>query len=110
MRTIAHELRDVVAIAHEVLAFRRRALPVATPVEHHEAEPLVGERALLLPFVRPRRERAMDEHGGRPVAPGFDEEAALMHWRSPIHAADSCDAAAPGAQRAEGIGNHPPLH
>ena len=74
---VAHQLGDVVGVGEEVLADGGRALPVAAPVRHEEAEALVGQRPLGLPLLGAGGQRAVHEHDGRAVAPGLDVEASF---------------------------------
>ena len=76
MGAVAHQLDDVVGVDEEVLAGRERRLAVAAPVEHHEAKPLVGERALGLPFLGAGRQRTVHQHDPVPDAPLLDMQAA----------------------------------
>ena len=76
MGAVAHQLDDVVGVDEEVLAGRERRLAVAAPVEHHEAKPLVGERALGLPLLGAGRQRAVHQHDPVPGAPLLDMQAA----------------------------------
>ena len=74
--TIAHEAGDVVGVTQEVLADGRRTPPVTTPVRHHQSKAGVGERALCLPLVRSRRQRAVHQHDGHTNAPRFSKQIA----------------------------------
>jgi len=78
VRTIAHELGDVVGITQEILTFRHGALSIATPVKNQKAKTFIRKRSLRLPFFGARRERAVHEHNGRAGAPGVYEEGAHL--------------------------------
>jgi len=51
VRALAHERRDVLGVAQEVLAGGGRAAAVAAAVGCQKAEALAGERSLRLPLL-----------------------------------------------------------
>ena len=72
--TIAHEVGDVVGITQEVLAFGRRASPIATPVRHQQAKALLrravavpATRRLLSPASRAPARTCESRHPNRPT-------------------------------------------
>jgi len=67
--TIAHKIRNLLAIANEVFAIGGGTSPVATPVEHQELEAFVSEGPLRLPLVGSGRQRAVHEYYRRSPAP-----------------------------------------
>jgi hypothetical protein len=74
MRTIAHKSDDVVRISEEILTFRPWALTISTSIKHQQAEPLIGERSLRLPFLSARRKRPVHKNHRRASAPGVYEK------------------------------------
>jgi hypothetical protein len=76
---VTHELGDLLGVAQEILALRDGALAVAAPVEHEQANTVIGERSLGHPLLGARRERAVYEHDWRAGAPRVDEQVAGRH-------------------------------
>jgi hypothetical protein len=100
MGTVAHHLNDVVGVTQEVLALGGGALAIAPPIEHQQAEALVGQRSLGLPLLGASSQRAVGEHYGRVSAPRVDEEVAHgvpLSPPSPPVCTTICAAASSGA-------------
>ena len=77
---VAHQVGDVLGVAHEVLADGGRAAPVAAPVEHEQAEALLGERPLGLPLLGAGGQGAVHEHDRLTRSPRLGVDVVDAGW------------------------------